>query len=302
MPGLRYLPQPALDAAAYQACLEAAAPPLPYGHAAWLRAVANGRWGALAWPGEDGGYAAVLPLVVGHKAGLLPYVHLPPFTQRLDLLARPGAPVLNFAAEAGAYLRRHYLRADLAVTDAAVARALGGRVSPRQNLVLDLSQTATALEAGLGKSIRQKLRQAEAAGLHLADAPSALTAFAYIQQWLAPRLPGWTRWYSYAWGRLPVVPGAPFSLRGRLACQGQAVVAAAVFVDYGPRTIYLAGAATEAGLATGATAHLLWQEIKERAGTASTLDFEGGSLGGTRQFFSMFGAMAEDYYAVRLGI
>ena len=298
-----FFSQTDLNPTAWDACVQASETAVPYGTYAWLRAVANGRFSALVWMDDAGRYQAVFPLPEKRKALLVPYLAMPPFTQRLGLFAQPGQDKLRLAAEAARALSRRYLRADLAVGDEAVAYTLSDRVTPFSNLILNLDRPIEELEAALGKSIRQKRKDAQRADLAVKQSLTALSAFSFIRSQLAPRLPDWDKWYDYAWGRLCVVPGAPFTLTGKLVYEADEVVAAAVFVQYGSRTIYLAGASNAAGLAAGAMAHLLWQEIELRAGQAgAVLDFEGGSMGGTRQFFSMFGAEPEIYWGLRMGI
>ena len=299
----RYLSQTEIESQAWDACVFAGDTPVPYGHFAWLRAVANGRFGALVWEEGAGKPSALFPFVERAKFGVIPYSAMPPFTQRLGLFAGPGEDRVQMAAEAAAYLNRRFLRVDIAVEDEAVAKALGGQRTPMRNLVLDLSTPLPQLEAGLGKSIRQKLKQAAAAGLRVEATPTGLSAFRFIRAELAPRLADWTVEYDFAWGRLCVIPHAPFTVVGRMVYKGEEQVAAAVFVEYGNRTIYLAGASNAQGLETGAMAYLLWQEIENRTSPiGGLLDFEGGNMGGTGQFFSMFGAEAETYWRVRLGI
>lgn len=299
---MRFLSQTELSPQAWEACRRAAGATLPYGSYAWLRAVANGQFGALVWEEEAGAYRALLPLPQKRKLGFLPYIAMPPFTQRLSLMARPGEDPGRLAAEAAAYLQRRYLRVDLAVDSEIVARTLSDRVEPRRNLVLALNRPLGEIEAGFGKSIRQKIRQASESGLSYELNPGALTAFAFIREQLAPRILGWDKRHDFAWGRLGLVPNAPFQVEGRLAHEGNVLVAAAVFVHTPQRVIYLAGASSEAGLACGAMAGILHQILKEEAGTARLLDFEGGNMSGTGRFFSMFGAEDEPYWSLRLGV
>lgn len=298
---MRFLRQNQLSPQPWEACRELAGEALPYGSFAWLRAVANGQFGALVWEDETG-YRAFLPIPEKRKLGLLPYVAMPPFTQRLSLVARPGENPFSLAAEAAAYLRRHYLRVDLTVGQEEVARALAERVEPRRNLLLYLNKPLAGLESRFGKSIRQKIRQSTEAGLTYETNPGALSAFSFIRQQLAPRISGWDKHYDFAWGRLGLVPDAPYRVEGRLASQNQDLVAAAVFIRFRQRIIYLAGASSPAGLACGAMAGILHQVITENAATDSILDFEGGNMGGTSRFFSMFGAEEEAYWSICLGL
>lgn len=298
---MRFLRQHQLSPQAWEACRELAGETLPYGSFAWLRAVANGQFGALVWEDENG-YRAFLPIPEKRKLGLLPYVAMPPFTQRLGLVARSDENPVRLAAEAAGYLRRHYLRVHLAISHEEVARTLADRVESRRNLLFPLNKPLAELESRFGKSIRQKIRQSTEAGLTYETNPGALSAFSFIRQQLAPRIPGWDKHYDFAWGRLGLVPDAPYRVEGRLAYQNQDLIAAAVFIHYGQRIIYLAGASSSAGLACGAMAGLLHKVISENSATDSILDFEGGNMGGTSRFFSMFGAEEEAYWSIRLGL
>jgi hypothetical protein len=274
---------------------------LPYGYSDWLLAVGEEKLKGLVWA-DKGGCKAVMPLFAQKKWGIVPYVSMPGLTQRLGLYARDSTEIPTLAEEARILLRRHFLRVDLSIEQRMVAEGLSSKVQNLSNLVLPLNRPLEEIELGFGKSIRQKLKAAEKAGLDLAPfSPSE--AFAFIARHLRSQGKGWGPRQEAASEGL-VHADSPFIQLTATSAQLEGeTLAAAIWVVTQNRIIYLASASTQAGFAHGAMAWLIWQQIKSHSGKPNLiLDFEGGAMGGTGQFFSMFGAQPEPYWQVRLGM
>jgi len=303
MPAPLIIPLASVNAEAYTACHCAAGSVVPYGSLAWLRAVAPGLQ-VLVWPSAEG-YEAVLPLPISKKWGVLPYVAMPPLTQRVGLYTHPQADRADkagMARQAHTFLQKRFVRVHLSLDDYSTASALATMVQAQTNLVVDLSLSAEALEANLGKSIRQKLKIAKTEGLTLSSAPVTDLA-GFISNLLSPRHRAWTPAHSAAAISLSQAGSSSFALHGQWAMHKGTPVAGAIWVVAAHRRIYLAGASTALGLQVGAMAALIWASMEQHAGTPGLLlDFEGGNNAGTGQFFRMFGAQEEPYWSVHLGL
>lgn len=76
--------------------------------------------------------------------------------------------------------------------------------------------------------------------------------------------------------------------------------AAAFFLNNGQRVIYLNAASNAEGKENQAMYSIVDAFIKEHAGYALTLDFEGSSIEGVARFYEGFGAISETYYSLKL--
>lgn len=291
-----YTPFNALDRAQYDACVLGSGCPVPYALSDYLFATQIDRWGAWVWADGQGRYTAVMPVARFRKWGLVPYVAMPPFVQRLGVFARrPGMePSGEEALKAWIWLKSRNAKLDYSFWQ----QPDGIAAKPLNNLILDLKEEYEALSSHYSKGLKDNLRK----GRSLMVKPTnggGITWRLFVEN-VAPRLTGWKETYNRAWVRLYFQKSAHYRFRhlGAFKEDGDAAMplAAASFVQYKNRIIYLAGASTPEGLATGAMARLIDQVIKENAGSSLTLDFEGGNMAGTGTFFRSFGASNEVYF------
>jgi len=77
------------------------------------------------------------------------------------------------------------------------------------------------------------------------------------------------------------------------------LIAAAIFVNFKGRIIYLISASNESGKNSRAMFAVVNYIIKKNAGSPKLLDFEGSMIEGIARFFKGFGAIPESYYRVK---
>jgi hypothetical protein len=294
------LPFADIDSQAWDACVAASGSVMPYGYATWLQAVGGPHLQGLVWQ-EGNSYEAVLPVSAKRKWGLVPYVAMPPLTQRLGLYAKPAAEIAQLAGQAKQILTKRYVRIHLSMEQEAAAYALTPKPQQHKNLVLDVSPSLPTLEAGLGKSIRQKRKDAQKADVQIKLSDMNI-AVVFIETALQAKPGVWPSAYTQAALALAQAKSDRFMLEAEMAYVQDEAVAAMLWVVCGQRSIYLAGASSAAGLQHGAMAYMLWEKIAATAGQqGAEVDFEGGSMAGTGQFFSMFGAQPEPYWSIKMG-
>jgi hypothetical protein len=283
-----------LDRQQYDACVLESICPVPYALSDYLFAVQVDRWGAWVWLDEQGRYAAVMPIAHFRKWGLVPYVAMPPFVQRLGVFARPGhqpdgAKVLRaWSAVKSRNVKAHY--SFWQQPEGMAARTLN-------NLILPLKEEYPALAASYSKGLRDNLRKGRSLWVRPTNG-GGITWRLFVEN-VAPRLAGWNETRNRAWVRLyfQKSPHYRFLHLGAFKQEEDAMpLATASFVVYKNRLVYLMGASTPEGLATGAMARLIDDVVREHAASNRILDFEGGAMAGTGTFFRSFGASGEAYF------
>ena len=298
---LRYLRFPALDLAAWDACVAAAAPALPYATAWWLRAAA-GRWDAVVELDDaTGAYLSVLPLPTRRRPWGREAVQ-PPFTQQLGLFTTPASQHRKI----GEYLvliSRHYARSyqQLNVDNSVISGPPGYLLTKRITYVLPLTANYETLLADYAADYRRRLRLNQRRPQPLATTATT-SAAAIIRLFRAEKAAAGLP--ARAYRRLHQLVAA---LQVRNALQILEVrqpdtgelLAGALFVRHADRLIYLFAAAAPAGRPAGAPLLLLDAVIRRHAGTPGlVLDFEGSMMPSVARFFANFGAAPVPYLAL----
>ena len=300
---LRYLRFAALDLAAWDACVAAAAPALPYAAAWWLRAAA-GRWDAVVeLDGETGAYLSVLPLPVRRWPWGREVV-APAFTQQLGLFTTPASR----HRQVGEYLlliSRRYARSyqQFNVDNSVESAPPGYLLTARVTYVLPLAADYDTLLAGYVADYRRRLRLNQRRPQPFA-ATETTSAAALIQLFRTEKAGGAAGLSARAYCRLGQLVAA---LQARDALQilevlhpeTDKLLAGALFVRHADRLIYLFAAAAPAGRQAGAPLLLLDAIIRRHAGTPGlVLDFEGSMMPTVARFFANFGAAPVPYPAL----
>jgi len=300
---LRYLRHAALNLAAWDACVDAATPALPYAFSWWLLATA-GRWDAVVELDDaTGQYHSVLPIPVRWRPWGREGVQ-PPFTQQLGLFITPA----SHYREVEAYLMlisRHYKRSyqQLNVDNLLKKAPSGYKSTNRVTYVLPLSAQYETLLAGYAADYRRRLRLNERRlqPLVVTEATAATDVIQLFRSEKAGSVAGLTRRDYHRLHRLVAVleaRGALLSREVRAPKTGE-LLAGALFVRHANHLIYLFAAASSAGRQAGAPLLLLDALIRQHAGTPGlVLDFEGSMIPSIARFFANFGATPVPYAAL----
>jgi len=237
-----------------------------------------------------------MPLGIGHKWGVVPYLPSWPLVQQTGWYGAESQPMPQDLMR---WVRRHFARVHLAMpSPPATHLPWGLRQQTAHNLVLDLSSPYATITAGYSKGLLDNLRKGRR--LVIGQGRGAADTWALFHKQVRPQVHGWTRQHDGTWMRL-IGMECPHYTWVHLVAHGPAdpaPLAAASFLVTDTRIVYLMGATTPDGRTQGATAAILDQVIKTNAETGKILDFEGGNIGGTSQFFASFGASEELYYII----
>lgn len=256
----------------------------------WYLDVAAEHWSALVL--EDYSYVMALPWK--RKFGL-PYICQPIICQQLGLMGSdfPDPHLIRtFMDRFPLHFRfgtLQFNRTNL------VEERKGFRVWDRSNHVLSLSPSYDRLLQAYSQNTRRNLKRALAAGAAL-DTEVRLEELMELKSQVdRPRRN--IEWYGQVSKQLKAVlehgEGRILGLRDR------GVLTAAVFLAVtATRIIYLMPVSNSEGKEERAMFRIVDYVIREYAGSALTLDFEGSDIPGIARFFTGFGASPETYQAM----
>jgi hypothetical protein len=289
---IRYVRRRDIDTGRWDACVRDATAPLIYGRSCFLDCMADGQWDALVR--ED--YQAVMPLTWRSKAGIR-YCYQPAFTQQTGIFSRE--PVTATLVEA--FLRRldrHFRFAEICLNYDNAFPAVQER---RTNFILALDASYETLSGRYKKDLIRNLKTADSAAPDYVrdfDLPTALRDF---RQQYAPRLPAIKakdyRHFETLCNRLQqqgqLLTRAALDEEGRTLCS-------AIFLRDDRRFYLLHSTTLPAGRASEANHFLLDRFIREWAGSAMILDFEGSDHPGIAHFYANFGSTDQPYFVYRM--
>ena len=269
---------------------------LPYGYHSWLYATAIDHWGGLVLADDAGTYQAVLPLMQEHKGFVLPYAPMPPFTQQLDMYARPG---VEWRGHGMVEALRPYRQRNLAISYAAPAPLLfllpATSWTSGRNLILPPTPRAER-QAAYSKGLCRNLVKAK--DITVENPPGAGNTSRLFHQQVRERA-GVPEEHMGRFTRLTLMQNPHYDWLHLMVPNGNQILhpmAAASFVITSSRMIYLMGASSPEGRERGAMPMILDHALDYAYEHNLTFDFEGGNMAGTSTFFQMFGAVEETYF------
>lgn len=275
---IRHLTHEQIDKAAWDVEVARCSERWWYGRS-WVLDAASPGWEALV----DDGTGARMALTWRKRFGIA-YLHQPFLLQRIGVFG--GAPGPFLAA-----LPKRFRYADIYLNTGAVG-ALEGRVriSEQQNFELDLRPPIAELRRGYGENLRRNLKKGLPEGTRFeprADVEEVLSFLIGSEQF--------KRW-GIDRRRIgcmeALLRGAEQRSEG-FGCGVRAagrLVAAAYFVNWGGRLIFLKGLANEEGRTQRAMHHLVDQVIGMYGGSPLLLDFAGTNNEDLARFYRGFGA------------
>ncbi|MFT3886336.1 MAG: GNAT family N-acetyltransferase [Flavobacteriales bacterium] len=285
---IRYVPHSAIDKVAWDARLEAAGNALWYGRSATLDAASPG-WGALI----DEAAGAQLAIPWRRKYGIR-YAYQPFLIQQLGPFAPSPSPqdVVRFLQAwpgrfryADIYLCAGDVHADVPHV----------KLSEQANFVRSLEAPIDVLRAGYSTNHRRSLKKAAGTGASYEARVPAEEVIAFIEG-------------SEQFMRWGIGAARRAALRGILLAaqadgtgsgygvrEGGTLVAAAFFVRWKGRLIFLKGLASARGRELLAMHLLIDRVIADHAGTGLVLDFAGSNDSDLARFYRGFGAVPAPY-------
>lgn len=287
---ISYIEHTAIDRTAWDDCINRFAPDHIYACSWYLDIMAPG-WCALV----KGHYEAVMPLPCRVKFGIH-YLYQPFLTAQLGLVAdHPDEKLLDAFLQS---IPRKYRYWDICLNHSNLLHVHDFPLKERINLVLPLHGSYSSVQAGYNENTLRNIRKAEKSGLlYKKDLPIEAIIQLTVQQ-------AKIVFTDADWARL-------IKLSQLLAAQQKAftryvtspdgtLLASALFFTQHTRIYYILPGNTPDSRNTGASHWLIDQLIQELAGQQWVLDFEGSDTPSVAQFYRAFGAVEENYPALRV--
>ncbi len=249
---------------------------------------------ARSWKGAVyGDYIACFPLP-GFRNGHLPWLMKPAATQQVQLAVSGGvAPDKPVVEALQQLILEHYKVISIAVSPPV---ELGPVAKIRTNYCLDLSPEYPVLRAGFSKSGLRNIKKAEAAGLRL-EATADINTVIELYQAAYGALAGLKTYVYEAFRKLAGQQNRNFRARTYVVKDDSGtVVFAALLLEDHKALYYVLGAPTERGRSLRATYYFIGELIRQHAGKAMRLDFEGSDLKNVADFYRSFGPQEEKYH------
>ncbi len=239
-----------------------------------------------------GNYESILPVVVNHKFRVKFPVQ-PPFMQQFSVVGKERHTVLMLN-----FLRKKFYRGCINLGNTSLELTKEFRVKKRPNYVLNLNRSLEIIETSFSKDALKNLRKLRESGYTISSCTPVVVIETYRKAWgnLNQGLGevnfiAMSEFLSLAVSKNKVELKAIYSAAGDL-------LAAGAFLIGQNKLHYILGGPTELGKLEGATHALIYQIIKQFAGTDMVLDFEGSAIPGVAYFYQKFGAVSEPFYQI----
>jgi hypothetical protein len=285
---IQFLTHHQIDRHRWDLAIEGAVNGLIYANSEFLDAMSPG-WHALVY----GDYEAVMPLTWRSKLGIN-YLCQPAFAQQLGVFFAPDAVEAQLVPRFLMAVSQRYRLTEIFLNHQNLTQGVAGI---HQNYTLWLGRPYAQIAAGYKSDLQKNLNRAQRFNLVYEQAHAPHTAIDL---------------YANAYGKnmrvRPVDYAAFAQLCQSCLVQNRAIVrsvrlphtgevlAIGLFLRDNRRIYNLASTTLPNGRTLEANHWLFDQLIREFAGQAVTLDFEGSDIGGIGRFYQKFGSTGESYY------
>ncbi|MEM7575460.1 MAG: hypothetical protein AAF433_21330 [Bacteroidota bacterium] len=285
----RHLVHRKINFAAWDTRLQAESLIPIYNYSWYLNAATKKRWNAIV----GGDYEVLLPLPFNRKLFGLPQVYQSPMTQQLGVGFTGISKDPKDLHKALQSIPLYYWRVLLPLSAQLLTQAQQF-LHRRSNLILPLDRQHEQLQLGYSRSLRRRLRKAEA--VYRVEELQDIEALISLYRQQVGARAGLSDW---AYQRIrAIIQECLDREQGQIkvVLDREGKVQARAFFAGRQRIGNLFGASTAAGRDGFAMHYLLDRAIAENAGQAKVFDFEGSEIPGVRAFFQSFGAQEEFYW------
>ncbi|HTX87912.1 MAG TPA: hypothetical protein VMC08_02900 [Bacteroidales bacterium] len=291
---IRYLPHKDIDKNAWDTCLRRSFNGIVYAQSWFLDIVSPG-WDALV----GGEYESVFPLTHHRKFGI-PYLYQPFFTQQLGIFSgrHLTAQVVQEFIDA---IPRRFRLADIHLNAFNKVDPAGVPGKMRINLELDLIAPYEQLVKSYSENTRRNVKKAAVKGVQLIRKPDPdelITLFRENFGSTEKKLK--YRHYDMLRSIMKQALANNLGMTFGAGLAGRPMSAGAFFLFDRTRRIFHFAATGPEGRDSGAMFLMIDSFIRENAGQALILDFEGSDDENVARFYKGFGGREVPYYMVRI--
>lgn len=289
---IRFVPYKEIDLAKWDHCISTATNGLVYGYSWYLDHMAK-QWDALVL--DD--YDAVMPLTWNRKYGIA-YLYQPFLTAQLGVFGKDvSAEQLESFLQA---IPAKFLYWDIYLNYRNMADLKNFHLYQRRNYILELDKSYDTLYNGYRENIRRNTRKAEQLGCTpVKDIAIQKVIDLAVEQMRAftkessDNVARFIKLYKYLHDRQQAITYGILNAKKEL-------VASCVFIFSHNRAYYILVGNHPDGRTIGASHSLIDAFIKDHADKKMILDFEGSDIRSLAFFYSSFGAIEENYAAIKL--
>ncbi|MBL0356891.1 MAG: hypothetical protein IPP72_08345 [Chitinophagaceae bacterium] len=289
---IEYVPYQHIDKEKWDACIAAAGNGLIYATSIYLDSMAE-NWDALVLDN----YETVMPLTWGKKYNIH-YLYQPFFTASLGVFGKKiDAALLNDFLQAIPAKFKYW---DIYLNNGNYFQLENFKLYERMNYILPLNEQYEKLSEQFRDNIKRNIRKSEKLNcLVQKDIPvDEVIALATEQSQAFSSLSKddfdrFKKLYQQLHQQQRAVTYGVYTSSGQLVASG-------VFFFYLQRAYYILVGNHPNSKAVGASHALINAFIKDHAGNAIVLDFEGSDISSLAFFYSSFGASEEKYVGLKL--
>ncbi len=278
-----------IDADKWDACIAKAPNALVYAQS-WYLDKACSRWDALVM----GDYDYVMPLISRKKIGIA-YLYQPTYCQQLGIFPTPTKGIIEEFFHKAQQL---YKFSEININSMNLPiQIVNGEFFPKKNHLLSLGKSYLELSKEYSSHTKRKLKKAEQYKLSLILGISVddYLEFKRQNQKVKVDRSAYLRLRNILSFALTKSMG---QIYGVYSPQNE-LCAAAFFIRFKTRVIYLNAATNNTGRDLNAMFYLIDQFIKEHSSSEFTLDFEGSMIPGVARLYEGFGANPEVYHQLK---
>ena len=289
---IQYLTREQIDKKKWDHCIAAAADGLIYAYSFYLDHMAK-HWDALVL--ND--YEAVMPLTWNRKYGIR-YLYQPFLTAQLGVFGKgnTGEHTASFIRAIPSLFRF----IDISLNSKNLFTGFRDSLIKRSNYVLDLDKPYEALYKNYRENIQRNIKKALQQGCSVQKDFSVEQVIGLAVEQMKSQgneekyhIKQFRKLYAYLHPLQMATTYGVFSDR-------QELLASCVFFFSHNRAYYILVGNHPGSKTTGASPALIDAFIKEQAGKKLLLDFEGSDISSLALFYSSFGAVREEYPALKI--
>lgn len=290
---IQYLKHKEINLHRWDSCIEQSVTPLVYAKSWYLNMICPG-WDALVL----NEYEAVMPLTKGKKY-FIHYLYQPFFSQQLGVFSAEVLTAQQLLAFINA-IPKHFRFIDINLNSSNKALADVLHLKPRKNYELNLNKPYDKLEKNYASQAKRNLKKAQKEILIIKNIPYPQAVEFYRKH--KGKLTKGVKEKHYQQLMFLLEKADQYKHVFALGSYNskQEILAAAIFIHYHSRIIFLLGTASPAGRDCGAMYAIFDRLIFQYAGTDTVLDFEGSEIPGIARFFKNFGAEKKIYYKLKI--
>jgi hypothetical protein len=286
-----HIPQENIDKQKWDECISKASNGLVYGYSFYLDHMSN-HWDALVL--ND--YEIVLPLTWNRKFGVC-YLYQPFLAAQLGVFGNHlNAALVNSFLQAIPGKFKYW---DISLNYGNVFDQTGFNFYQRKNYILDLSKSYESLYKQFSENIQRNIKKAEQAGCYVQQdinvewlIPLALQQMKNYAKKADENVNRFRKLYHYLYERKQAITYGVFTKENKL-------LSSCVFFFSHNRAYYILVGNHPDGKEAGASHAVIHAFIKDYAGRNIILDFEGSDIPGLALFYKSFGAVEENYAAIK---